>query len=142
MADSTSLKPHVLAVDDEEHITELVAMALGINGFDVERVSSGRAALAAIDARRPDLVLLDVMLPDLDGFEVCRRMRQDGERVPVLFLTARDAIPDRVRGLDAGADDYLCKPFAFEELLARVRALARRPARQTSRVSSSSSRSA
>src|SRR5206468_12652917 len=90
-------EPRVLVVDDEEHITELVAMGLGYNGFDVERAASGREALTAIEQRRPDLVVLDVMLPDLDGFEVARRLRQTegaGTRVPILFLTARDTTQD------------------------------------------------
>ena len=92
-------KPRVLLVDDEEHITELVAMGLSFNGFETERVASGRAALEAVDRTRPDLIVLDVMLPDLDGFEVARRLRQTegaGTRVPVIFLTARDSTPDKV----------------------------------------------
>lgn len=129
MSDSTSPKPHVLTVDDEEHITELVAMALGIHGFEVERVASGRAALAAIEARRPDIVLLDVMLPDLDGFEVARRLRQSegaATRIPIIFLTARDATVDKVEGLRLGVDDYVTKPFSVEELVERVKAVLRR----------------
>ena len=104
-------------------------MALGIHGFDVERVASGRAALAAIDARRPDLVLLDVMLPDLDGFEVARRLRQSegaATRIPIIFLTARDATTDKVEGLRLGVDDYVTKPFSVEELVERVKAVLRR----------------
>jgi two-component system OmpR family response regulator len=118
--------PSVLVVDDEEHITELVAMGLSYNGFDVERVASGREALAAVERRRPDLIVLDVMLPDLDGFEVCRRLRTDGNRTPVLFLTAKDATEDKVRGLTLGGDDYLVKPFSLEELVARAQAVLRR----------------
>ena len=121
-----TIKPHVLAVDDEEHITELVAMALGFNGFDVERVSSGRAALTAVEKRRPDLILLDVMLPDLDGFEVARRLSQSGGRIPIIFLTARDATADKVEGLRLGVDDYVTKPFSIEELIERVKAVLRR----------------
>jgi two-component system OmpR family response regulator len=124
-----SPKPRVLAVDDEEHITELVAMALGIHGFEVERVASGRAALAAIEARRPELVLLDVMLPDLDGFEVAKRLRQAegaATRIPIIFLTARDATVDKVEGLRLGVDDYVTKPFSVEELVERVKAVLRR----------------
>src|SRR5579871_6755545 len=97
---NSSRQPHVLVVDDEEHITELLAMGLGFNGFDVERAASGRAALAAVEKRRPDLIVLDVMLPDLDGFEVARRLRQSegaATRVPVIFLTARDATQDKVQ---------------------------------------------
>ena len=94
-------------VDDEEHITELVAMGLGYNGFDVVRLSSGRAALDAIDKQRPDLVVLDVNLPDLDGFEVCRRLRAEGRRVPIVYLTARDDPADLRAGFTGGGDDYI-----------------------------------
>ena len=128
MADARG-KPRILAVDDEEHITELLAMGLGFNGFDVERCASGRAALAAVDQRRPDLVILDVMLPDLDGFEVARRLRQQegsGTKVPVIFLTARDATVDKVEGLRLGIDDYVTKPFSIEELIERVKTVLRR----------------
>ena len=122
-------KPYVLAVDDEEHITELIAMALGFNGFEVERRSNGREALAAIGERRPDLVVLDVMMPELDGFDVVRRLRQTegaATRVPVIFLTARDATADKVEGLRLGVDDYVTKPFSIEELVERVKAVLRR----------------
>ena len=122
-------KPYVLAVDDEEHITELVAMALGFNGFEVERAATGRAALTAVEKRRPDLIVLDVMLPDLDGFDVARRLRQGergGTRIPVIFLTARDATADKVEGLRLGVDDYVTKPFSIEELVERVKAVLRR----------------
>ena len=129
MPDPAKSKPYVLAVDDEEHITELVAMALGFNGFDVERAATGRAALAAVEKRRPDLIVLDVMLPDLDGFDVARRLRQGetgGTRIPVIFLTARDATADKVEGLRLGVDDYVTKPFSIEELVERVKAVLRR----------------
>jgi two-component system, OmpR family, response regulator len=129
VSDANSPKPLVLAVDDEEHITELVALALGYNGFDVERAATGREALAAVEKRRPDLIVLDVMLPDLDGFEVARRLRQHegaGTRVPVIFLTARDATADKVEGLRLGVDDYVTKPFSIEELIERVKAVLRR----------------
>ena len=119
----------VLVVDDEDHITELVAMALGYNGFDVERAASGRAALLAAAGRRPDLIVLDVMLPDLDGFEVARRIRSAegaGSHVPIIFLTARDATADKVEGLRLGSDDYVTKPFSIEELVERVKAVLRR----------------
>ena len=122
-------KPYVLAVDDEEHITELVALALGYNGFDVERAASGREALTAIERRRPDLIVLDVMLPDLDGFEVARRLRLQegaGTHIPVIFLTARDATADKIEGLRIGVDDYVTKPFSIEELIERVKAVLRR----------------
>jgi two-component system OmpR family response regulator len=129
MPETTQKKPFVLAVDDEEHITELVAMALGFNGFEVGRAGSGREALAAIDRRRPDLVVLDVMLPDLDGFDVAKRLRQSegaGAHVPIIFLTARDATRDKVEGLRLGSDDYVTKPFSIEELIERVKAVLRR----------------
>jgi two-component system OmpR family response regulator len=122
-------KPLILAVDDEEHITELVAMGLGFNGFEVERAATGRAALDAIERRRPDLVVLDVMLPDLDGFEVARRLRRHegaGTHIPVIFLTARDTTADKVEGLRLGSDDYVTKPFSIEELIERVKAVLRR----------------
>ncbi|MCU1386823.1 MAG: response regulator transcription factor [Ilumatobacteraceae bacterium] len=122
-------KPLVLTVDDEEHITELISMALGFNGFEVQRASTGRAALAAVEAQKPDLILLDVMLPDLDGFEVARRLRQDhrsGSAVPIIFLTAKDATADKVEGLRLGVDDYVTKPFSIEELIERVKAVLRR----------------
>jgi two-component system OmpR family response regulator len=122
-------EPRVLVVDDEEHITELVAMGLGYNGFEVQRVASGRAALEAVEKRRPDLIVLDVMLPDLDGFEVARRLRAGegaGTRVPIIFLTARDTTSDKVEGLRLGSDDYVTKPFSIEELIERVKAVLRR----------------
>ncbi len=122
-------KSRILVVDDEEHITEMVAMGLTYNGFEVDRVATGRAALDAIAQRRPDLVVLDVMLPDLDGFEVARRLRQAegaGTRVPVIFLTARGTTQDKVEGLRLGSDDYVTKPFSIEELIERVKAVLRR----------------
>jgi len=124
-----SRQPRVLVVDDEEHITELVSMGLGYNGFDVERASTGRAALDAIEKRKPDLIVLDVMLPDLDGFELTRRLRQSegaGTRVPVIFLTAKDTTADKIQGLRLGSDDYVTKPFSIEELIERVKAVLRR----------------
>jgi len=126
---SAARQPKVLVVDDEEHITELVAMGLGYNGFDVERAASGRAALQAAEQRRPDLIVLDVMLPDLDGFEIARRLRSAegaGTRVPIIFLTARDTTADKVQGLRLGSDDYVTKPFSIEELIERVKAVLRR----------------
>jgi two-component system OmpR family response regulator len=116
----------VLVVDDEPNITDLVATALRYEGFEVVTAGSGREALEEVVRQRPHLVLLDVMLPDLDGFEVARRLRQEGRRVPILFLTARDATEDKVRGLTLGGDDYVTKPFSLAELLARVRAVLRR----------------
>lgn len=129
MSDSARNKPVVLVVDDEEHITELLAMGLGFNGFEVERAANGRAALAAIDNRRPDLVILDVMMPDLGGFDVAKRIRQTeraGTRMPIIFLTAKDTTADKVEGLRLGADDYVTKPFSIEELIERVKAVLRR----------------
>src|SRR5438067_1648622 len=105
----------VLVVDDEQYIRDLVGTSLRYEGFEVEEASMGRAALAAASSFRPDLIVLDVMLPDLDGLEVTRRLRTDGVRVPVLFLTARDATEDKVAGLTVGGDDYVTKPFSLDE---------------------------
>ena len=129
MSEATSTKPRVLVVDDEEHITELVAMALGYQGFEVERAATGRQALDAVAARPPALIVLDVMLPDLDGFEVARRLRREegaSTRIPVIFLTARDTTQDKVEGLRLGSDDYVTKPLSIEELVERVKAVLRR----------------
>jgi two-component system OmpR family response regulator len=116
----------LLLVDDEDNLRSMLEAALRHLGFDVRPVASGRAALAAVVESEPDLIVLDIMLPDLDGFEVCRRLRADGVHVPVLFLTARDGTEDKVRGLTLGGDDYLVKPFSLEELVARVHAVLRR----------------
>jgi two-component system OmpR family response regulator len=116
----------LLLVDDEDNLRSMLEAALRHLGFDVHPVANGRDALAAVATVQPDLIVLDVMLPDLDGFEVCRRLRTEGKRVPVLFLTARDATDDKVRGLTLGGDDYLVKPFSLEELVARVNAVLRR----------------
>jgi two-component system OmpR family response regulator len=116
----------VLVVDDEEAITELVAMALRYEGFSVETADSGYRALSLLEAFRPELVILDVMLPDIDGFNVAERLRRERRDVPVLFLTARDATEDKVRGLTIGGDDYVTKPFSVAELVARVHAVLRR----------------
>ncbi len=118
--------PRVLVVDDEENITDLVATALRYEGFQVEVARSGRGALSAATSFRPHLIVLDVMLPDLDGFEVQRRLTADRLRVPILFLTARDETEAKVRGLTMGADDYVTKPFSLEEFVARVHAVLRR----------------
>jgi two-component system, OmpR family, response regulator MprA len=115
-----------LVVDDERTIRDALARALRADGYDVAVAADGMQALDMLAVLRPDALVLDVMMPRVDGLEACRRLRAAGARVPVLMLTARDAIEDRVEGLDAGADDYLVKPFALEELLARVRALLRR----------------
>jgi two-component system OmpR family response regulator len=117
---------HLLVVDDEDNLRSMLAAALQHHGFSVTTAENGRVALDLIPKERPDLVLLDVMMPDLDGFEVCRRLRQEGNRTPVLFLTARDATEDKVRGLTLGGDDYLQKPFSLDELVARAEAVLRR----------------
>ena len=115
-------------VDDEPAVRDAVRRALVLSGYDVDVADGGGAAVAALAAEAPDAVVLDVAMPGVDGLEVCRRLRASGDRTPVLMLTARDQIEDRVEGLDAGADDYVVKPFALEELLARLRALLRRAA--------------
>ena len=126
MADDPATR--ILVVDDEPSITDAVGTALRYEGFDVRSESTGRGALAAAKDFRPDLIVLDIMLPDLDGLEVTRRLRSDGVRIPVLFLTARDATEDKVSGLTVGGDDYVTKPFSLAEVVARVRAVLRRTA--------------
>ena len=116
----------VLVVDDDAPVRRMLHRSLAAEGFDVEVVADGGAALAAAERSVPDLVILDVTMPGLDGLAVCRRLRAKGLRGSILMLTARDAVADRVIGLEAGADDYLVKPFAMEELVARMRALTRR----------------
>ncbi len=116
----------VLVVDDEPNISALLSATLRLVEFEVRVADTGHRALVAIEEFEPDLVVLDVMLPDLDGFEVARRLRATGHRVPVLFLTARDAVEDRISGLSAGADDYVTKPFSLEEVVLRIRAILRR----------------
>ena len=116
----------LLVVDDERPMRSALKRALELGGFDVELAADGREGLASAAELSPDLVVLDVLMPGVDGLDVCRAMRARGDRTPVLMLTARDAVADRVEGLEAGADDYLVKPFALEELLARIRALLRR----------------
>ena len=115
-------------VDDEPYITDLLGAALRFEGFTVETAATGGEAMTMAEQGRHDLVLLDVMLPDVDGTEVCRRMRAHGNRTPVLFLTARDATDDKIGGLTAGGDDYVTKPFSLDELVARIRAVLRRTA--------------
>ena len=119
-------RPRLLLVDDEDNLRVMLQAALRHSGYDVESAATGRDALEAVAAVQPDLIVLDVMLPDLDGFEVCRRLRSEGRRTPVVFLTARDATEDKVRGLTLGGDDYLVKPFSLEELVARIDAVLRR----------------
>ena len=116
----------VLVVDDEPSITDLVSMALRYEQFDVRVASNGREALDSVEQFSPDLAVLDIMMPGIDGFEVARRLRNQGARLPILFLTARDATEDKVRGLTLGGDDYMTKPFSVEELVARIRAILRR----------------
>src|SRR6201999_4582682 len=116
----------ILVVDDDRAVRESLRRSLEFNGYTVELASDGAQALETIIANRPDAMVLDVMMPRLDGLEVARRLRSTGDDLPILVLTARDTVSDRVSGLDAGADDYLPKPFALEELLARLRALLRR----------------
>jgi two-component system OmpR family response regulator len=118
--------PRVLVVDDESNITELVAMALRYEGFTVSTAATGREALTKVASFKPALVVLDVMLPDIDGLEVLRRLGGSGLKVPTIFLTARDATEDKVHGLTLGGDDYVTKPFSIEELIARIRAVLRR----------------
>jgi two-component system, OmpR family, response regulator len=126
VSENPQLRQRVLVVDDERSITDAVATVLRYEGFEVEEVFTGRAALAAAQDKPPDLIVLDVMLPDLDGLEVTRRLRADGLHVPVLFLTARDSTEDKVTGLTLGGDDYMTKPFSLAEIVARVRAILRR----------------
>lgn len=118
--------PRILVVDDDRAVRESLGRALQLEDYTVDLVADGMAALAHVRQHRPDLIVLDVMMPGVDGLGVVRRLRADDMEIPVLLLTARDAVADRVAGLDVGADDYLVKPFALEELLARVRALLRR----------------
>jgi len=121
-------KPHVLVVDDDRAVRESLRRSLEFNGYAVSLAEDGAAALAGISGTNPDAIVMDVMMPRLDGIETTRALRSVGNLVPILVLTARDAVGDRVEGLDAGADDYLTKPFALDELLARLRALLRRAA--------------
>ena len=116
----------VLLIDDDDRLADMLGQYLRSRGFEVEHRADGGSGLRALGAGRFDVIVLDVMLPDLDGFEVCRRLRSEGSRTPVLFLTARDATEDKVRGLTLGGDDYLVKPFSLEELVARAQAVLRR----------------
>lgn len=116
----------ILVIDDDEKITSMLRRGLAFEGYDVHTANNGTEGLSKVLSVDPDLIILDVMMPMIDGFEVCRRLREGGSTTPVLMLTAKDEVENRVKGLDTGADDYLVKPFALEELLARVRALLRR----------------
>lgn len=115
-----------VVVDDEDSLTDLLSMALRYEGWDVKLASDGRTAISTIREFRPDVVVLDIMLPDIDGLSVLSRLRADGVQTPILFLTAKDSVDDRVAGLTVGGDDYVTKPFSLEELVARLRALIRR----------------
>src|SRR3954453_1995567 len=116
----------ILVVDDDRSVRDALRRALTLGGYEVDAAEDGRQALQRLSMGSPDAVVLDVGMPDIDGLEVCRRLRGTGDRVPILMLTARDAVADRIDGLDAGADDYLVKPFDVGELKARIRALMRR----------------
>lgn len=116
----------ILVVDDDRAVRESLRRALKLHGFDVTVAADGMEALQAVQRAEPDAIVLDVMMPGMDGLALTRRLRQDGREIPILMLTARDAVPDRVEGLETGADDYLVKPFALEELLARIRVMLRR----------------
>src|SRR3982751_124092 len=118
--------PNILLVDDDDEIRASLRRSLALEGYSIAQAADGAEALRAARDAPPDLVVLDVMLPEVDGLEVCRGLRAADETLPIIMLTARDAVPDRVAGLEAGADDYLVKPFAFEELLARIRVQLRR----------------
>ncbi|MEU2032665.1 response regulator transcription factor [Nocardia amamiensis] len=122
----TSTNPIVLVVDDEPNILDMLSSVLRMSGFEVRVAATGAEAVASAAECRPDIVVLDVMLPDGDGYSVARRLRKQCDGIPVLFLTARDAIEDRIEGLRAGGDDYVCKPFSLEEVLLRVQAILRR----------------
>ncbi|MCC7543762.1 response regulator transcription factor [bacterium] len=124
----------ILIVEDEYKIANALKRGLEQERYAAEAVYDGESGLAAAEADEYDLIVLDRMLPEIDGIEVCRRLRESGDRTPILMLTAKDQVRDRVAGLDAGADDYLVKPFAFEELLARIRALLRRPSQSQDTV--------
>ena len=122
----STIRQRVLVVDDEPSIVDAVGMSLRYEGFEVDEAATGKAALVAVQEHPPDLIVLDVMLPDFDGLEVTRRLRARGVRIPVLFLTARDALDDKIAGLTVGGDDYVTKPFALAEIVARTRAILRR----------------
>ena len=123
---SSTPKGHILIVEDEEKLAKFIELELGYEGYRVSVANEGTAGMMAAREQEPDLILLDWMLPGISGLEICRRLRQTGNRVPVILMTAKDDVVDRVEGLDAGADDYVVKPFSIEELLARVRAHLRR----------------
>src|ERR687895_864289 len=123
---SAAPPPRVLVVDDEPNIVDLIMMALRYQGFEAASAATGREAISAVERLRPQVMILDVMLPDMDGFEVAERLGAGRGEVPIIFLTARDATEDKLRGLTTGGDDYITKPFSLEELVARVRVILRR----------------
>ena len=129
MTQSTAESNRILVVDDEPNIADVVSMALRFQGFHVESAATGAQALAAVSSFRPQIILLDVMLPDMEGFDVARRLGGERANLPIIFLTARDATEDKVRGLTMGGDDYVTKPFSLEELVARIRTILRRTGR-------------
>lgn len=120
------MRPHIVVVDDDDKIISMLRRSLAFEGYEVTTASNGADGLKALLKAEPDLLILDVMMPQVDGWEVCRRVRESGSSVPIMMLTAKDDVIDRVKGLDLGADDYVVKPFALDELLARTRALLRR----------------
>ena len=126
MTNSSTPKGHILVVEDEQKLARFVELELGYEGYRVTVANDGTTGMMAAREQEPDLILLDWMLPGITGIEICRRLRQTGNRTPVILMTAKDDVVDRVEGLDAGADDYVVKPFSIEELLARVRAHLRR----------------
>ena len=127
----SSNAPRVLVIDDESSITDLVAMALGFQGYKVEKAGGAREGIEKVRSFAPDIILLDVMMPELDGFEVARRLRMEKFETPIIFLTAKDTTEDKVTGLKIGGDDYVTKPFSLEELAARVDAIIRRTRKET-----------
>ena len=134
MASMDGPKARILVVEDDASVREALQRALSFEGFEVETATDGAVALSALTSAPRDLVILDVMMPHLDGIATCRRIRASGDRIPILMLTAKVAVGDRVEGLDAGADDYVAKPFALDELLARIRALLRRSSGDVSSI--------
>ncbi|MFF2885222.1 response regulator transcription factor [Paenibacillus sp. NPDC057967] len=130
------MRPHIVVVDDDERIISMLRRSLAFEGYEVTTASNGAEGLKTLLTVDPDIIILDVMMPQIDGWEVCRRVRESGSAVPIMMLTAKDDVIDRVKGLDLGADDYLVKPFALEELLARARALLRRKSDKLDETSS------
>src|SRR6188472_72585 len=126
MRETTAESHRILVVDDEPNIVDVVSMALRFQGFEIESAGTGADALAAVASFKPHLIVLDVMLPDMEGFDVAQRLGAQRARVPIIFLTARDDTADKIRGLSIGGDDYVTKPFSLEELIARIRSVLRR----------------